>query len=520
MEEADLGGRLALLDPTGLDDAQKPLHARIMQTMVPWAQESGFESTTAGGRLIGPFNPLLLSPAIAQAFLDLQDAEKAHSSLDARMREIVILTIGGMLRADYELYAHAAVARAAGLPEAAIQGLASGGVPDALNPQERLAARFVRELSISHRVDPALYREAEAAFGARGLADIIYLAGCYHTVGGMLNAFAIPVPVETRNGASGHPREATLTTVALFPTGSFLENLAVRHDNSVLVTSMNARELFYVAPSSGGAPVEPVLLHRFDQLATGLVEIEPDLFLVSTSNAYTDHDSFLHLVDMRGYEPGAAVWPETLFHFPPAARGLNGCCLLAPGIVLIADCFAGLIWRVAMQAGGRDIAVRPWLSDESMGYYPGTQKPEQPGVNGVHYAARTGHLYYTSTAKKLLMRVAVDPATLEAAGAPELVLAGRTGDDFCIDEEAGVLYLATHRQNSIDRVAMNPAENSGFPQSVVGHPFTEAMIGPCSLAWGRAPGDYGKLAFVISDGGTASPHPGGPLPARLQRVVF
>lgn len=31
-----------------------------------------------------------------------------------------------------------------------------------------------------------------------------------------------------------------------FPVKSFLENLAVRHDNSVLITSMNARELFYV----------------------------------------------------------------------------------------------------------------------------------------------------------------------------------------------------------------------------------------------------------------------------------
>jgi hypothetical protein len=31
--------------------------------------------------------------------------------------------------------------------------------------------------------------------------------------------------------------------------------------------------------------------------------------------------------------------------FPRAARGLNGMCLIAPRVLLVADSFAGLIWR-------------------------------------------------------------------------------------------------------------------------------------------------------------------------------
>ena len=471
-----------------------------------------------GGRL-APLDPAGLSPGITQAFLDLQDAERAHSSLDDRVRQVVILAVGAVCRSEYQLHAHAAVARRAGLPENAIEALVSGTVPDALSAEEKLAARFARSLSIGHRIEAMLYRDAEAAFGPRGLVDIIYLACCSHIVCGLLDAFEIPAPLEQ---AQGEPRRAkpALTTIALFPVKSFLENLAIRSDNSVLVTSMNARELLYVPPSSGDALVEPVLLHRFDQPTTGLVEIEPDLFLVSSSNIYTTHESFLHRIDLRGFQPGSEVRPEMVFRFPDSARGLNGSCLLAPGVVLIADCFAGLIWRIDVQPGGRDIQARVWLAHETMGYFPGKLKPEQPGVNGVRFAARTNHLYYTATAKKLLMRVPVDPATLEPADRPELVVAGRMGDDFCIDEDAGFVYLTTHRQNSIDRVSMDPGDNSGFPDSVVGHPFTEALIGPCSVAWGRAPGDYGRVAYVISDGGTASPSPGGPLPARLQRVEF
>ena len=70
------------------------------------------------------------------------------------------------------------------------------------------------------------------------------------------------------------------------------------------------------------------------------------------------------------------------------------------------------------------------------------------------------------------------------------------------------------------RLRGDAARPGSVGKSVVGDPFTEALVGPCSGAWGRAPGEYGKVAYFISDGGTASPAPGGPLPAKLQRVEF
>jgi hypothetical protein len=108
-----------------------------------------------------------------------------------------------------------------------------------------------------------------------------------------------------------------------------------------------------------------------------------------------------------------------------------------------------------------------WCRHESMGNYPGQVKPEQPGVNGLRYAAKLGFLYYTATAKKLFTRVKVNAETLEVAGEPEHVSAGRTADDFCIDENAGVAYLTTHRENTIDCVSLNPAQNSAGTSSIV-----------------------------------------------------
>ena len=143
-----------------------------------------------------------------------------------------------------------------------------------------------------------------------------------------------------------------------------------------------------------------------------------------------------------------------------------------------------------------------------MRYYPGQLKPEQPGINGIRYAAKINYIYYTATAKKLFMRVRVDPETLSAVGDPEHVAAGRMADDFCIDEDSGVAYLTTHRENTIEVVSLNPANNSER-FIVAGEPFTEQPIGPSSAAWSRRAGEYGKVAYFTTDGGTASPPPDG-----------
>jgi 4-carboxymuconolactone decarboxylase len=189
-----LGGRLPLADPAALNPAQREIFERMATRIVPWANDAQFQSTAEGGRLIGPFNPALLNPAIAAPFLDLQFAEQLHTSLSARVREVVILAVGAFWQADYELYAHLAVARKAGLPEEAARAVATGGLPDGLSYDETIALRLTQQLSISHRVDESLYQAAETSFGTNGLIDIAFLVGIYHSVCATLTMFAIPAP--------------------------------------------------------------------------------------------------------------------------------------------------------------------------------------------------------------------------------------------------------------------------------------------------------------------------------------
>lgn len=312
-------------------------------------------------------------------------------------------------------------------------------------------------------------------------------------------------------------RQAKMKIVAEFPPGSFLENLVARADNSLLVTVPSQKELWFVPAPSSGSPVQPVKLHTFDALPTGIIETEPDVFYLAVGKFYNSDEAFLFRLDLRGWKLGSPVEPEQVFQFPKKVRGLNGICMIAPRVMLLADSFAGLIWRVDLTGDKCPPVARIWLQHETMGYYPGELKPEQPGVNGVRFASRTNYLYYTATAKKLFMRVPVDPETQDPLSQPEHVSAGRIADDFCIDEDAGVAYLTTHRENTIDRVSLDPAKNAERV-IVAGDPFTDELIGPSSAVWSRTPGECGHIAFFITDGGTASPPPGGPRPAKVLQV--
>jgi hypothetical protein len=94
-------------------------------------------------------------------------------------------------------------------------------------------------------------------------------------------------------------------------------------------------------------------------------------------------------------------------------------------------------------------------------------------------------------------------------------------DDFCIDEDAAVAYVTTHRENSIDRVPLTPGAPDATRQIVAGEPFDAELIGPSSGVWGRNPGDHGRLAYFTTDGGTTAPPPDGNVrTAKVLRVEF
>lgn len=120
-----LGGRLPLLDPSQLDPEQARLREQVTDTRGAVAAEAGFEMVLPDGRLIGPFNSFGYVPAIGQALREWAAAIRGYD-LPADAQQVAILAVGAAWRSDYEVYAHTAEARHAGVPETSIQAILAG----------------------------------------------------------------------------------------------------------------------------------------------------------------------------------------------------------------------------------------------------------------------------------------------------------------------------------------------------------------------------------------------------------
>lgn len=196
-DDRDWGGRLPRNEAIDLDDDQRAARDEIVGRSARWAERSGFAPTDDAGGLIGPFNAFTLRPAPGRAFNQWVQTDQRGSSLSPRIREVVILTVGVAWQADYEIYAHVAVARTVGLSETVIAGLRSGetdGSTDDWAPDELAAHRFTDELVRTHRVSDATYAAAEEAFGRDGVLDMVHLTGMYLATSALLNAFEVPAP--------------------------------------------------------------------------------------------------------------------------------------------------------------------------------------------------------------------------------------------------------------------------------------------------------------------------------------
>jgi len=146
------------------------------------------------GRLIGSFNFFLRSPVISTGFTEWVDVESAQSTISTRVRQIIILIIGIAWKTHYEIYAHAAIGKAADLDDSIIGSLKSGRHLLRLNSQELAANRFTSQLSSQHCIDNQTYLQAIESLKEQGVADMVRLIGTYLATSAFSNALEVPDP--------------------------------------------------------------------------------------------------------------------------------------------------------------------------------------------------------------------------------------------------------------------------------------------------------------------------------------
>jgi 4-carboxymuconolactone decarboxylase len=187
--------RLAPIAPADLTDDQKPLFEAMTAGVA--AKYADFTTTRDDGALLGPWNAWLHDPELGAAFWTVTQAMTKAKRIPDPARQVAILVTGAHFGAAYEIYAHAAVARAKhGMSERRIAALAAGQRPDDLDDDEATAHDVAAALLRGGPLPAPLYGRAIARFGQAGTNELVYLVGHYAFVSMTLNGFAIDVPAD------------------------------------------------------------------------------------------------------------------------------------------------------------------------------------------------------------------------------------------------------------------------------------------------------------------------------------
>lgn len=142
----------------------------------------------------GEINPLyaalLNSPAVAHGWEQMLTAIRQKTAIPAHLRELAILRIAVLNRADYEFTSHVPYARAAGVSEDKLAAVRSGD-PAPFDPQERLVLDYTEAMTRAIAVPDALFAQVAAAFDAKGRVELTATIAAYNMVSRFLVALHI-----------------------------------------------------------------------------------------------------------------------------------------------------------------------------------------------------------------------------------------------------------------------------------------------------------------------------------------
>jgi hypothetical protein len=304
----------------------------------------------------------------------------------------------------------------------------------------------------------------------------------------MLLASAAASPVPDGNSRSLH--QADSRTVYQFSDRTQLENIAVRSNGNLLITSINEPTLYEVNPFSSSPKAK--LLHNFPGYIglLGITELTSDNFALITGN----------LTFPTGGTPRSfSIWTVSIdkehYKFAkvtdiPEAIFLNGLTTLnaKDGTVLVSDSTIGVVFRVNTKSGEYEVV----LDDPS--FKPVPEAPLPLGINGIRILG--GYVYYTNSFGETFSRVRIDDAG-QARGPYQTIARGVWGDDFAITPTAA--YIAGNIDNVITKV-----DTDGKASVFAGNLNSTLVAGATSAQFGRTKRDRDVL-YVVTNGGELSP---------------
>lgn len=280
---------------------------------------------------------------------------------------------------------------------------------------------------------------------------------------------------------------APIRNVFTFPNNTFIEDIAVRSNSDLILTSESRPTLYSVNPTVSSPTASEIYTFPNTTGLSGITETSPDIFALVTG--------IWDLANTRA--TSLAIWTVNFNHYTPIIRHVtnivnstifNGIAAV-PGsdkLILAADSAIGAVWRVNILMGTYEIVFQDPLF-LPIDLTPGTNL----GINGIRTKGR--YLYWTNSARGTFGRVPIN--RLGEKTGPVEVLANITVpgghyDSFDLDERDNT-WIATHSSNVVE------VKTDGS-QVVITN--TTLLKNPTSSQFGRGSLRERKTLYVTNGG--------------------
>ena len=173
---------------------------------------SGWKAGGHGVRGMNGMGLMLHHPALAKAFLTFNNHVATGSTLSRRVRELLILRISWLRRAEYEFIQHVVLGRRAGLTGLEIERITQGPDAPGWDAVDADLVRAVDELHAHACIQDGTWARLSTQFNVNQLLDIVTAVGCYDllamvfkTFGAQLEAGVEPLDPAMSKRMHAHP---------------------------------------------------------------------------------------------------------------------------------------------------------------------------------------------------------------------------------------------------------------------------------------------------------------------------
>jgi len=145
-----------------------------------------------GGRLINIYRLMLHSPALANAWFDLNQAVRYGTEIDGQSRELAVIRVAILNGVEYVQRAHGpAYALKEGLTPEQVDALANWQPSKLFTEQQRTLLAYTDAMTRDIDVSDAVFAEVRKHFSERQTVELTLLIGAYNMLTRFLKALKV-----------------------------------------------------------------------------------------------------------------------------------------------------------------------------------------------------------------------------------------------------------------------------------------------------------------------------------------